>query len=105
MVAEKHVDHAAGGRGFLFETHDKIEDLFGPGAPVEDVAELDEVGLAAGPMEVRVDETDLGVGEDEGKTVVVAVKVGDGHHSLDARPLAGDVGGRGEAGGRDKGQQ
>jgi hypothetical protein len=56
-------------------------------------------------MEVRVDEPDLGVGEDEDKAVVVAVEVGDGYDALDARPLEGDVGGGGEAGGTDKNQQ
>ena len=35
VVAEEHVDHASGGRGFLLEAHEEIEDLLGPGAPVQ----------------------------------------------------------------------
>ena len=61
-----------------FSRRVELEDLFGPGAPVQDVAELDEMGLAARPVEVVVDEADLRVGEDEDEAVVVAVEVGDG---------------------------
>ena len=98
VVAEEHVDHASRRGRFLLEAHEEIEDLLGPGAPVHDVAELDEMGLAAGPVEVVVDEADLGVGEDEDEAVVVAVEVGDGHDPVDARPFVGDLGGRGGGG-------
>ena len=105
VVAEEHVDHAAGGGRFLLEAHEEVEDLLGPGAPVHDVAELDEMGLAARPVEVVVDEADLRVGEDEDEAVVVAVEVGDGHDPVDARPFEGDVGGGGEPGQDGEGQK
>ncbi len=105
VVPEEHVDHAPRGRGFLLEAHEAVEDLAGAGAPVQDVAELDEVRFAADPVEVPVDEADLRVGEDEDEAVVVAVEVGDGHDALDSRPRVGDISGGGEAGEQDEKQQ
>ena len=87
------MDHPARGRGFPLEAHEEIEDLPGVGTPVHDVAQLDEVGSPARPVEIAVDEADLRMGEDEDESVEVAVEVGDGHDALDPRPLVRDVGG------------
>ena len=105
MVAEEDVDHAARRRGLLFESHEEVEDVLGPLAPVQNVAELDEVGGAALPVKVGVDQVDLGVGEDVDEPVVIAVQVGHGHNVVDARPLAGDVGGGEEEGKEGEGQE
>jgi hypothetical protein len=67
-------------------------------APVQDIAELNEVGLAADPAEVVVDEGDLRVGEDVDELLEVAVEVGDGHDAVDARPGVGGLLGRGGEG-------
>ena len=56
MVAEQHVDPAAGGRRLLFQVPDQVQDLPGFVPAVHDVAHLDEMGFAPGPVEVAVDE-------------------------------------------------
>ncbi len=98
--------HAAGGGGLSLQTADEVEDAAGLGAPVQDVAQLDEVGPAARPIEVGVDEGHRRMGQDEDEAVVVAVEVGHGDHPVDARPGVGDLvrggprfGGEGEGGG------
>lgn len=49
MVSDQEMDHAAGGASLFFEIADQVQDLLGEVAPVQDVAGLDEVGLAANP--------------------------------------------------------
>ena len=87
MVAEQHVNAAAGRLGLALEPPEKVERLARIGAAIDDVAELHEVRRAAGPAAVRVDHArDC---EDLDITIVRAVNVADRDDVLDALPFAG----------------
>jgi hypothetical protein len=97
MVPEEHVDHAPHGRSFFLEADEEVEYILGIGAPVHDIAELDEMGLTRDPVELLVEDADSRLTEDEDEPVVIAMEVGDGHDAIDARPNIRDFGGGGEA--------
>jgi hypothetical protein len=63
------------------------------------------MGLACDPMKLLVEDADSRLSEDEDEAFVVAMKVGDGHDAIDARPEIGDVGGGGEAEEEDDGKE
>lgn len=75
------MDAAPGFGGLLFEGDEQVEDLAGFGSAVEQVAGLHQMGLAADPAGLLVD--DGGVAEDPEESLVVAVDIADGDDAID----------------------
>ena len=100
MVPDERMHRAAGRRGLTLQLHQEVHRLAGIRTAVQDVADLHQVGLSGGPVQLLVDY--LGRPKDLDELVVVAVDVADGDDAVHAGP--GILLGRG-GGGEDEGNQ
>ena len=99
VIPEQRVHGAAGARGLLVETLEQVERLPRVRTAVDDIAQLDEVGLSGRPPQPGVD--DLRRTENRDQPIVGAVHIADGDDPLDAIDGAGRGGGvQGTAGAR-----
>ncbi len=89
MVAQQHVDPAAGGLGFRLETHQHIEHRTLVGTAVQEVAETHEVGGTSDPATLLVDDARLS--KQRSELDMGAMHISEDDDALDTLPAPSGV--------------
>src|SRR3954454_9704736 len=84
MVADERMHGAPGSRSLLLELHEEVHNCARIGTPVDDVAVLNQVRLAARPVAVPIDESRGG--EHARELLIIAVDIADRDDALHAGP-------------------
>ena len=95
MVSDESMDAPTGSLRLFFKLHEQIQATAGFGAPVRNVADLNQVCPATDPIEIVIDEPS--VLEHGDQVVVGSVHVADGDDARDFVPFVLEIG-RGSGG-------
>jgi hypothetical protein len=93
VISDESMDAPTGSLRFLFELHEQVQAAAGFRAPVQDVTNLNQMGLPTDPVEIVIDEA--GVPEDGDEVVVGSMHVANGDDARHFVPFVLLGGGRG----------